>query len=245
MIDKVLFEALCESLKAEESLGFSTYNEKRLHMVLKRSISDDLTSHEKQVGRFVADVFDGERIWEIQTASLYPLVKKIEYYLENTDFSITVIKPLISSKRILRVDKESGEILRSRRSPKKAGEGELLSELYWLSDYLLNERLEVMALFIEADEFRYSDEAVRYRKSGKYDSELFPRRIIVQRRFCGAESFSYLLEGCPPEFSAKEFARIRGLRGRAVYSTLNLLCRLSLLKREKTESKSYIYSIVK
>lgn len=245
MIDKDLFKALCESLEAQESSGFSTYNEKRLHMVLKRAVCDDVTKHEQQVGRFVADVFDGERIWEIQTASLYPLSKKIEYYLENTDLPITVIKPFVASKRIVRIDKGSGEILRSRRSPKKAGEGELLSELYWLSDHLSNERLEVLFLFIEADEFRYSDEAVRYRKSGKYDSELFPRGIIEQRSFCGTDSFSYLLDGCPSAFSAKEFARIRGLRGRSVYSALNLLCRLSLLKREKTDSKSYIYSALK
>ena len=168
--------------------------------------------------------------------------KKIDYYLTETEYPITLIKPFIASKRIVRLDRESGEVHRCKRSPKKEGDAELFSELYWLAKHLKNDRLEVLATFIEADEYRYSDEVVRYRKSGKRDSELFPRRIVDIKRFCGPETFEYLLEGLDKSFSAREFSAIHKLKGRPLYSTLNLLCELSRLSREKTSSGAYEYT---
>ena len=247
MVDKERFERICElfSLHNDVTSGFSTYNEKRLHMILKRLISSNEEHYEQKVGNFVADVFDGERIYEIQTASLYPLKKKLEYYLRESEYPISVIKPFIASKRLVRVEIESGEVLRCRRSPKKAGDAELFTELYKISDFLSDPRLEVVVLYVDADEYRYSDEIVRYRKRGKYDAELFPRALIEEKRFCGAHSFEYLLDSVPNKFTAKEYGTFSGLSGRGLYSLLNLLCKLSLLKREKTDDGIYEYTKIK
>ena len=237
ILDKERFAKLCEKYGAifyNGSIG--TYNEKRLHLVLKHLVSGDTDTHEVKLGKCIADIFDGERITEIQTGSLYPLKKKLEYYLNHTDYPITVIKTFISSKRVVRVDRESGELIRCRKSPKREGDAELYRELYFISEYLSNERLEVLAIFIDADEYRYSDEAVRFRKSGKYDAELFPRGLETVKSFCGKSSFEYLLEDVTNTFSAKEFSEL--------YSALNLLCKIGLINREKSEKGSYTYTLL-
>ena len=242
MLDKERFRRLCDEYGSVFYNGnIGTYNEKRLHLILKHLVSSDTSEHEVKLGKCVADVFNGSRIFEIQTASLYPLKKKLDYYINQTDLPITVIKPFIASKRLVRVDRESGELIRCKRSPKKEGDSELYSELYFISEYLACNRLEVVALFIDADEYRYSDEIVRYRKSGKYDSELFPRELVDVRYFNSKSSFEYLLDDCNDSFLAKEFSAIHKIKGRALYRTLNMLCKLSLLEREKTQSGAYEY----
>ena len=241
-VDRERFNSLCNEYGGgvyDGSIG--TYNEKRLHLILKHLVSPDASKHETRLGRCVADVFDDGHIYEIQTGSLNPLSKKLDFYLNNTDHKITVIKPFILSKRIVRVDRETGEVIRAKKSPKKATDGDLYSELYWIADYLSSDRIELIALYINADEYRYSDEKVRYRKSGKYDSELFPRELVDVRYFNSKSSFEYLLEGCNDSFFAKEFSAIHKIKGRALYRTLNMLCKLSLLEREKTQSGAYEY----
>ena len=246
-VDKERFDVLCEEYRDWSQTGESigTYREKRLHLILKRFVCDNSECYEVKVGKYVADVFCDGHITEIQTGSFYPLKDKLAYYLNETDFSVTVIHPVIASKRIVRMDKDTGEVIRSRMSPKRIRSGEILKELFWISELLKNERLDVVILYLSADEYRYSDEVVRYRKSGKRDSEIFPRELVRTETFCGVESYRYLLEGCPEVFTAKEFAVLRGMVGRELYSTLNLLCTLGLLDKRKRDARSSEYVIEK
>lgn len=243
MLDREKFANLCACEEAWKSGGESigVYKEKRLHRILKRLVCDDPSVYETKVGSYVADVLDRGRITEIQTGSLYPLRGKLAYYLCETEYSVTLIHPVINEKRLIRIDRESGEVLRSRRSPKRVGTGDIMREILYLGELAKSERLEIIILYISADEYRYS-EAVRYRRSGKYDSELLPREIIGEERFCGVESYKFLLEGTTDRFSAREYGEISGMSGRPLYGTLNLLCTLGLLKREKGDNGAYEYS---
>ena len=242
-LDREKFANLCACEGARESDGDSigVYKEKRLHRILKRLVCEREETYEVKVGSYIADVLDGERITEIQTGSFYPLREKLSYYLSETEYSVTLIHPVINEKRIIRIDRESGEVIRSRRSPKRVGIGEIMREILYLGELAKCERLEIIILYISADEYRYS-EAVRYRRSGRYDAELLPREICSQERFCGVESYKFLLEGTSECFSAREYGEISGMRGRPLYGTLNLLCALGLLRREKGEKGAYEYS---
>lgn len=243
-MDRDRFKDICALCSEEWKDGgaIGTYNEKRLHMILKRFFCSDTDCYEVKVGNYVADIVRGGRIIEIQTGHLYPLKDKLRYYLEETEYQVKVVYPVMASKRILRVERDTGEVIRVRRSPKHVGYGEIMREMYSIADYLKNERLEIEVLYISADEHRYSDERYRYRKSGKFDCELFPQELIKTESFCGAADFKFLLEGMPDSFSAKEYASTSGLRGRQLYSVLNLLCSLDLLVRRKGEARAYEYS---
>ena len=245
-LDSEKFESLCKEYNSDWRVQshIGTYNEKRLHLILKRMVTDRFESYEVKIGSYVADVLEDGHITEIQTGGLYPLRDKLGYYLSSTDYRITVIHPVIASKRILRVDKESGEVLRCRRSPRRIKSGEIFEEIYRIGEYVRDDRLEIIILYLSADEHRYSDEAVRYRKTGKYDSELFPQSILKYESFCGAEDYRYLLSDCPELFTAKEYGKLKGMSGRPLYSTLNLLCQLGLLSRRKKNSRSYEYTLL-
>ena len=114
--EELSFARLCHEELSREKVreGIGLLEEKRLHSVLKRWICDDFETHEQKVpGRgeksrkFVADVLtkSGE-IFEIQTADLYPMKKKIEFYMSETDHPVTVVETETNGP-VLLVIKES------------------------------------------------------------------------------------------------------------------------------------------
>ena len=242
--DTEKFEALCrecsDKWRAVDAIG--TYNEKRLHMIFKRFFCSEPECYEIKVGNYVADILNCGRITEIQTGHLYPLREKLGFYLEQTEYAITVVYPVIESKRIVRIERDTGEVIRSRRSPKRVGYGEIMTELYKIAEFIGNKRLEIVIPHIAVEEHRYSDERHRYRRAGKFDSEVFPQKLLEYERFCGVEEYAFLLDGTPESFTAKEYGVITGLKGRGLYSTLNLLCSLGLLTRRKGDARAYEYS---
>jgi len=236
---KELFESLCaaesyrvQGIDAESGIGI--YNEKRLHRILKNTVCEKEDCFEVKVGRYVADVLDDDTVYEIQCASFKPLQRKLEYYLAETEYEICVLCPIISKKTVIRAERETGEIMRVRTSPKRQNEWNALAKLYPIRHLLGNERLMVKIMLIEAEEYRYS-EAVRYRKSGKYDSELFPTLLAGSVELCGAGDYKKFLpeELRGAEFSASDFSRLTKLKSRDAYSALNTLAELGLIAREK------------
>ena len=172
--DKLRFDSICRAVAAEglSGEGIGTMAEKRMHKALKRYICEDESCHEVRIkpdgapstesreraesgrGGYIADIYENGKIFEIQTGGFYPLKKKIEFYLKNTDFKITVVHPLVECKWSVWVDPETGETTPRRRSPKKEKLVDLLPETFWLSDFLDSDRLYFLSPIIEAEEYR-------------------------------------------------------------------------------------------
>ena len=241
------FEMLCEeeSQIAERGNGeaIGTYGEKRLHRILKRWISDDVRAQEVRVGSYVADVLTDEGIFEIQTGSFRPLLPKLRYYLNETDHAVALICPLIVEKRIVRMERESGEVLYTKRSPKHGRVIDVLPEFFWISELLPCERIALEVVLISVEEHRFS-ERMRYRREGAYDAELYPRALLDCVSLRDLEDYRAFL---PPEmesFTAAEYGAYSKLKARKLYSALNFLCAIGLLRREK-EGKKYRYFLNK
>ena len=77
------FEAAREKIigKDRERAGIGTLSEKTVHAVLKNYYAPDERLHERAVSGCVADIFDGERIVEIQTRSFDKMRTKLELSL--------------------------------------------------------------------------------------------------------------------------------------------------------------------
>ncbi len=247
MSEKQLFEGFSQLCLQDrvmlgsdgESIG--TYSEKRFHRIFKRFITEDAERYEVKVGRYVADVLCDGHITEIQTRQFGKIVDKIRYYLENTDYTVSVVKPLIAEKRIIRADKETGEVRYTKRSPKKEGIADALLEIYYLRELVANERLMIHLIYLKADEYRYSDR-VRYRRTGKYDSDLCPTEIIREEVLCGKEDYRRFLPDAlgEGEFTVKEYSAKSGICGMPAYSALKIMTALGILD-VRTENKKFYF----
>lgn len=240
MTNTELFERICktdsESLHLQNGIG--TLSEKRLHRILKSYLCIDSSAHEARLGRYVADVFDGEEIYEIQTRAFSRLLPKLKYYFEQTPYPVTVIYPIIRNKTIIRIDPETGEILRKKLSPRHGRGADILPELYYLREIFPHPRLKIRLIFIDAEEYRYS-ERMRYRREGAYDSELFPTTLVVEEEIADIKDVKRLIATEKSSFTATEYSKLSGFKGRRLYGALTVLCSLGLLKKE---NKTYFLS---
>ncbi len=227
--------------------GIGTYNEKRLHRIIKEFVCSDENCFEVSVGGAVADVFKDGIITEIQTGGFYPLKKKIASYLANTDCKIRIIYPIISERLIVRVDPVTGDLLRARRSSAKQKPSKILGELIYLAEFLDFDRLSFEVYSVSAEEHRYSDEIHRYRKSGKRDSELFPTSLEGIFTIEAASDLLALLPDallCPSaSFTAADFMKATGIKGRRAYLALGALCAAKVLSKEKCGNTAAIYRV--
>lgn len=234
------FAQLCheEADSQADRQGIGTYMEKRLHRILKRYYAETEEQTEVSVGSYVADIMIGDQIIEIQTGSFRPLYPKLRYYLEETDFRVTVVHPILAEHLLIRMDRETGEVLRKRRSNRPGRLTDLLPELYWIRSLLPNDRLTVRILLLSAEEIRYS-ERIRYRRQGAYEAELYPRELLGEQSFVTSLDYSPLL----PEsesFTAVEFEKRMRLNPRSANRALHALCEMGLLERELVDRK-YVY----
>lgn len=225
---------------AEEGIGI--YNEKRLHRILKRMIRDNENCFEIKVGKYTADVLCDDHIYEIQCASFAPLRDKIPYYLSKTEYAVTVVHPIVVKRKIIRAERETGEVKYVRTSPKKGKMEDILPKMYYLRNSIEDPRFSLVAVLVEVEEYRYS-EAVRRRRTGKYDSEVFPTALAGICEFSKSSDYSRFIpdELLKTEFTASDYGKYTSLRGKDLYSALNFLAEIGVICK-RTEGRRSFFS---
>ena len=259
--EKLRFDSICRSVAAEglEGSVIGTMSEKRMHKTLKRYICPDESFHEARIkpsgeaffsgkesgrGGYIADICVDGDIFEIQTGGFYPLKEKIGFYLNNTGFTVTVIHPLIAEKWSVWIDPETGETTPRRRSPKREKPTDLLPELFWLAEYLDNDRLRFCFPVIEAEEYRILDGYGRDKKKRATRYERMPVSLIDEIDIGGRELWQLLPPTLPCEFNSTEFNKLTGLRGRRAYYALKLLCLTGIAEKGEKVGRSYVYKLL-
>ena len=242
--DKIRFEILAkQSLISDGKKGgnINTYNEKRLHFVLKKFCEEDETCHEVSVGPYIADVLHGNEIIEVQTGSFAPMRDKLRYYLDKTDFRICVVKPIPHIKWTVWIDKKSGDISPRKKSPRKFLPKDFLRDWYYLSDFLSNDRFEVKFFLLEEEEYRLCGSSVN-KKRGSRCYERIPLSLIDVCTYSKQDDYlEFLPERLPQNFTAKEYAKAAKTRGYATYSALKILTSLGFIEKGEKEGRSIIY----
>lgn len=238
------FSQLCAediSMHQSDGDGIGTYNEKRFHRIFKRLVSEDANCYEVKIGKYVADVLCDGHITEIQTTAFSRLAPKIEFYLANTDYTVSVVIPMIASKKIIRADRETGEIKYIRRSPRVDREAEVFRHLYYIREYLSDPRLLIHIAMVDVEEYRYSDRQ-RYRREGRYDNDIRPVSLNRELVLRGRDDYKRFVPDIlkDVEFDAASYSAQTKLRGREAYSALNTLYSLQLISRRE-EGRKYLY----
>lgn len=97
--------------------GIGTLSEKTVHAVLKHYYAPDEDMHEIPIENFVADIYTGSEIIEIQTRSFNAMRKKLEVFLPL--YPVTIVYPIPHIKWLSWIDETTGEVSPKRKSPKR------------------------------------------------------------------------------------------------------------------------------
>ncbi len=242
------FARICEQLEEEESYSpreaIGTYKEKRMHVALKRYATGDGSRYEVKVGPYIADVCEQDRITEIQTGGFYPLRDKIGYYLNETHYFVTILHPIIKKRTRIWVHPETGEVLSRYRSPRAERVQDVLRELFWLREYLTHPRLAVCLVLVDAEEVRLQDgKRSRDGRRGSHRRDMIPHALLDEVVLDEPGDYRIFLpaDKLPDPFTAPQFAKALGLRGRAVTAALGTLIAVGLIEKGEKVGRAYVY----
>lgn len=243
--EKKKFESICHTILSNEtpSLGIGTYCEKTLHRAIKHYICQDTDYHEVGIGPFVADVLLDNVIYEIQSAGLFPLKKKLAYYLEHTNKSIQIVCPILTAKRVIWVDKDTGTLSPPRKSPVGHGKMRVLPELLYLCDLLDFQRISILIVGLTADDYKLLDGKGADKKRGASRMERIPRELTTLELLSSNADIArfFLPKELPDEFGAAEFSRLTNLRRRTLSAALKALQKLGILEISGNRGKAVLY----
>jgi hypothetical protein len=132
--------------------GIGVLREGPLHAAVKALLAERGDRLEVPVGRFVIDLVrtDGELV-EVQTGGFGALGNKLDALLDA--HRIRVVHPVAAERRIVRVD-EHGEVLGTRRSPKRATTVAVFDKLVAFPTLLSHPNLTIEVLLLREDHIR-------------------------------------------------------------------------------------------
>lgn len=223
--------------------GIGVLGEKTLHATLKLWLDDDPAHHEIPLPcGSIADIFDGERVTEIQTANFSGFRNKLEKLLDS--YPVTVVHPLVRVKWVSWVDPETGEITKPRRSGRRGSFTDAGKQLIYILPLLGHPNLTVRLVLLDVEEQRLLDGWGNGGKRGSHRAERLPLALGEEITLKVPADYTALLPpDLPTPFTAAQFGKAARLQGRRLQGTLKVLLTLGILRREK-EGQKFLYYCV-
>jgi len=211
-----------------------------LHLALQRHYAGETGLIEAELDGYRADVLRDGVIYEIQTASLSSIRRKLQDLSRR--HRVVLVVPLAAEEVIVRVDPQSGEELSARRSPRRARVTDIFEELLYLAPLLRRDNLALEVVMTVQRELRRDDGAGSWRRKGVsvIGHELV--EIVATHRFKRPADFLDLL---PPElparFTVADLARAaevrRWMAGRMAYG----LRKLGAIRKVGKRGNAFVY----
>lgn len=175
--------------------------ETSLHRQLKELYAADPARREVVLGAYRIDAVRRGHLIEIQHGSLSAIRDKIAHLL--TEHKVTVVKPIIATKQLVKLDGKDGTELSRRLSPKRGTLLDVFDELVYFTRVFPHQRLTLETVLVDVEESRYPGHGRRRRRRDR-DFQIADQRlvqVVATHRFRTAEDLLRLLPtGLPAEF---------------------------------------------
>ena len=258
----VMSEA-CQLSDDDEYNGIGRLAEKQMHAAIKRFICPDESKHEilidGSVGckksdteaesdkktkkrRFVADILDGNTIYEIQTGGFSPLRDKIQWILDNTSYNITVIHPIAETKWVSLINTKTGNVENRKKSPVKGKITDIAPEIYFFRDFISSPRFSLVILMMEAEQYKKNIQKDGRKRPRYRKYELIPISLLRAYLFRDVSDYSiFIPDDLEKPFCVKDYSARSGIHGIDAYSIVKTLCHLGLLEPAGTLGRAAAY----
>ncbi|MDR2546563.1 MAG: hypothetical protein LBC96_03505 [Lachnospiraceae bacterium] len=222
--------------------GIGTMQEKTLHAVLKYYYAPCEETHEIPIGSYIADIFDGRMITEIQTAKLFNLRAKLSSYLPS--YPVTVVYPLVRTKWLGWIDTETGASSKLRKSTRQGTVYHAFAELYWIKSFLTDDNIRFSFPIVDVEEYRLLDGYSRDKKRGSHRYDRIPICLADEVHIeCVEDYLQFIPYDLAEPFTVKELAKRVKINHRSAGYVLNVLCHLGTIKRVANRGKEYCYIV--
>lgn len=225
-----------------ERRGIGTLSEKTVHAVLKHYYAPDEDMHEIPIENYVADIFTGSEIIEIQTRAFQNMRKKLAAFLPL--YPVTLVYPIPHEKWLLWIDEETGETSQRRKSPKKGNPYLAFIELYKIRAFLSDKNIKLRLAMIDMEEYRLLNGWSRDRKKGSERCDRIPLKFVEEVCLDRREDYMQLIPyEIPERFTAKDFAACAKIPVRLARTVLLILTDIAVVTRVGKEGRNILYEI--
>lgn len=243
-IDPVCFEAAREKIIGKNRVrqGIGTLSEKTLHAVLKHYYAPNEEMHEIPIENYVADIYTGTEIIEIQTRAMNRMRKKLEVFLPL--YPVTVVYPIPYEKWIYWIDEATGEVSQKRKSPKKGNPYQAFIELYKIRPFLGDPNFRLKLVLIDMEEYRLLNGWSYDKKKGSERYDRIPLSLIKEICIESIRDYMQLIPyELPEQFTVKEFAKCARIPAKLAGTVLLIFTDLELVRRVGKCGNRYIYEV--
>ena len=227
------------TLQERERHGIGMQKEKTLHAVVKHFEDADEDHQEIPIEGYIADIFTGERIIEIQNGNFNKLRGKLDAFLPF--YPVTIVYPIPHRKWNIWIDPQTGELKKRNRCAREGSFYQAFRELYRIRPYLTHPNLQIELLLIDMEEYRLQDGWSRDGKRGSHRYDRLPLALFDERTLsCPQDYRMFLPYELPEPFTAAQLARAAGFRD-SFSGVLQLLTGLGVTVRVGKKGRAYLY----
>ena len=228
--------------RERQRLGIGTLSEKTVHAILKHYYAPNEDMHEIPIENYVADIYTGTEIIEIQTGQFNRMREKLDTFLK--EYPVTIVYPIPRQKWLIWIDEENGELSKPHKSPAKGTPYQAFKELYKIKMFLKNPNLRLKFALIDMEEYRLLNGWSADKKKGSCRYDRVPSRLAEE---VSIENVRDYLQFVPYElqepFTSEQFAKAAHIRRPLAQTALNILTYVECVERVGKAGSSYLYSV--
>lgn len=231
MNDQEQFKAACDEIlnQVDKGKGIGRLGEKALHAILKKYMQEDFEKHEVKLGNYIADIFTGDGVIEIQTRQFAKLRPKLEFFL--TEFPVTIVYPIPARKWLVWIDPNTGEATKERLSPKRGNVYDCVRELYAIKSYLDHPGLRIELIYVDLKEYRLLNGWSQDLKRGSERVDRIPIALDRSESLGGSLGYGMLMpQTLPSAFTSADYAKHAHINLKRAQIAMMILKSLSLIQ---------------
>lgn len=216
----------------------------QLHQQLKAHYAEAHGGRfEAVVGSYRIDVQTDDRLIEVQQASLSALRDKTRQLLKG--HSVTIVKPIVNRKTLVKLSAPEGDVLSRRLSPKRGGWWQAFDELIYFRELFPHPRLQVDLVLVDIEETRIAKPARRFKGKNYRTLDRSLLEIIETRTLQKLCDPLQLLPGeLPSEFDTGELASAWKIPRYIVQRIAYFLREIKLIEIAGKKGRSMRYRLV-
>ncbi len=242
ILDTERFEDIKNRIVGSERAknGIGTLKEKTVHAILKDYYAADKEMQEISLDGYVADIYTGTEIIEIQTGSFNRMRNKLDRFLPK--YPVTIVYPIPKIKYLIWMDEETGECSKPRKSPMRGSVYRAFYELYKIKPYLADPNLHICFPLLELEEYRLLNGWSEDKKRGSCRYDRIPKTLLDEVRFDRLMDYARLIpSGLEEPFTVIEFGKAIKERKETAGMVLHILNYLHVIRRCENRGRYYTY----
>jgi hypothetical protein len=218
-------------------------NETELHEQLKHHYAGSTGQVEREVDGFVVDVVGTAELVEIQTRGVGKLRRKILALTPANRLRIVI--PVAKETHLIKRS-VGGELLSSRKSPKRGRVESAFREITSIADVLPRENLTIEVLLVTAVETRVDDGKGSWRRHGVSVEARALDQIVERHEFRTRKDYIALLPpDLPSPFTNSDLREATGLRYTEAQPITSALRKMGAITLTGKRARELLYEVAR